>query len=307
MQLSIVTTLYCSAPYVAEFVRRTTNAARELATHYEVVLVNDGSPDESIEIALALQREDPHIVIVDLARNFGHHRALMTGIAHARGERIFIIDSDLEEAPELLSMFDARFRSENCDVVYGVQDRRKGGWFERVSGAVFYGAFNRLSSAPVPPNALTARMVSRRYVDQLLRFREQVAWIDGLFALTGFRQVAVTVDKGSKGRSAYALRRKLTLSVDAITNFSDKPLHMIFWAGILISTLSAAYVCYLVGRKLIFDIPVDGWTSVIVSIWLLGGITILFLGIIGIYLSKVFIETKQRPLTIVRKVHRREA
>lgn len=304
MNLSIVSTLYCSAPYVGEFLRRATDAARELTADYEIVLVNDGSPDNSLEIALELQREDPRIVVVDLSRNFGHHRAIMTGIAHARGDRVFIIDSDLEEAPELLPLFDARFRAEECDVVYGVQARRKGSWFERASGTLFYHVFNRLSSTPVPRNALTARLVSRRYVDELLRYREQVAWIDGLFALTGFRQVAIPVDKASKGRSAYALRRKLTLSVDAVTNFSDKPLHMIFWAGIIISTLSAGYVCYLVGRKLIFGIPVDGWTSVIVSIWFLGGITILFLGIIGVYLSKIFIETKQRPLTIVRKVHR---
>ena len=304
VELSIVTTLYASALHLREFHLRVTEATRALTPDCEIVMVNDGSPDESLDIAVDLQHKDAHVVVIDLSRNFGHHRAMMTGIAHARGDRVFIVDCDLAEAPELLAEFDARFGSQPCDVVYGVLKRRRGGWFERVSGAAFYSLFNRLSSAPVPPNALTARLLSRRYVDELLRYREQVAWIDGLFTLAGFRQVAVSVDKTGKGRPAYDLRKKVALSVDAITNFSDKPLHLIFHAGILISALAAGYVCYLVGRKLIFDIPVDGWTSVVVSIWLLGGMTILFLGIIGIYLSKVFIETKQRPRTSVRRVYR---
>jgi putative glycosyltransferase len=304
--LSVVTSLYNSAPHLAEFLRRAHAAAAAITSDYEIVLVNDGSPDASLALALDALRLDPRLVVVDLSRNFGHHRALMTGLAHARGERIFLVDSDLEEAPELLAVLDASYTAETCDVVYGVQDARKGSWFERVSGRIFYALFNRLSAAPAPPNALTARLLSRRYVDALLHHREQVVWIDGLFTLTGFRQVGVTVEKGHKGRSAYRLGHKLALSVDAITNFSDKPLHFIFWTGIVISIVSMGYIATLLVRKMLFDISVDGWTSLVVSIWMLGGLTILFLGIIGIYLSKVFIETKQRPLSIVRAVHRHE-
>lgn len=306
VDLSIVTTLYFSAPYLREFHGRATRAAQALTDSYEIIYVNDGTPDDALDIALDLMQGDPHVVVVDLSRNFGHHRALMTGVAQAAGARIFLIDSDLEEAPEILLDLDARFRSEPCDVVYGVQSHRKGGWFERTSGEAFYRVFNWLSSAPTPRNIVVARLMSRRYVTALLQFGEHVSWMDGLFTLAGFRQVPVPVAKGHKGRSTYTLARKLALAVESITDFSDVPLRLIFYAGLLISAISAGYIGYLVVRKLVFDIPVDGWTSVIVSIWFLGGMTILFLGVIGIYLSKVFIETKRRPLTIVRHVYRHD-
>jgi putative glycosyltransferase len=190
--------------------------------------------------------------------------------------------------------------------VYGVQEQRKGGWFERVSGDLYYRLFNALSSAPSPRNIVTARLVSRRMVEAVLAFPEQMSWMDGLFTLAGFRQEGIAVVKGSKGETTYTLRRKLKMFVDSITDFSELPLHFIFYAGCAISMLSGAYIAYLVVRKLLFGFSVDGWTSVIVSLWFLGGLTILFLGIIGIYLSKVFIETKRRPSTIIRHVHRHD-
>ena len=302
--LSVVTSLYWSAPHLREFHRRASLAAAAVDADYEIVLVDDGSPDDSLAVALELQAADPHVVVIDLSRNFGHHRAIRTGVAHARGDRVFLLDCDLEEAPELVIEFAERMRAEDCDMVYGVQVERKGGWFERASGDLYYRLFNLLSSAPGPRNIVTARLVSRRMVDALLRYGEQVTWMDGLFALAGFRQVGVPVIKGSKGESTYTLRRKLKMFVDSITDFSEVPLHLIFWAGFAISLMSGAYIAYLLVQKLFLGVSVDGWTSVIVSLWFLGGMTILFLGIIGIYLSKIFIETKRRPSTIVRKVHR---
>ncbi len=306
MDLSIVTSLYCSEPHLREFHRRASDAARAVAGSYELVLVNDGSPDDSLAVALALQASDPHVVVVDLSRNFGHHRAMMTGVALATGERIFLLDCDLEEPPELLGEFDACMRANDCDLVYGVQEQRKGHWFERVSGDAYYRLFNLLSSAPGPRNIVTARLFTRRMQQALLQYGEQVSWMDGLFALAGFRQVGIPVVKGSKGVSTYTLRRKMKLFVDSITDFSEVPLHLIFYAGFLVSLLSGAYISYLLVRKLFFGISVDGWTSVIVSLWFLGGVTILFLGVIGIYLSKIFVETKRRPLTVVRQVYRHE-
>ena len=304
VDLSIVTTLYRSAPYLREFCARVRAAACPIASAYEIILVNDGSPDDGLRLALDLQREDPGIVVVDLSRNFGHHRAAMTGLEYAQGNRIFLIDCDLEEPPELLTEFDARIRLGDCDVVYGVQLARKGGWFERFSGNLFYRLFNWLSSIELPRNMIMARLMSRQYVRALLEHREREVFLAGLWQITGFRQVGLPVEKASKGETTYTLNRKLSMLTDSITAFSNRPLMLIFYVGCTISFLAGSYIAGLVVAKFMYGIAVDGWTSLIVSVWFLGGLTILFLGVIGIYLSKVFVETKRRPLSIIRQVHR---
>ena len=186
MRLSVVTTLYASAPYLREFHARASAAARALAQDYELVLVNDGSPDDSLAIALELFHADPHVRVIDFSRNFGHHKAMMTGLAHARGELVFLIDCDLEEDPELLATFAERLRTSGADVVYGVQRERKGNALDRLGARAFYAVFNWLSSDPIPPNLLTARLMTRRYVDALTAHRERQTQISGLWAITGF-------------------------------------------------------------------------------------------------------------------------
>ena len=145
MKLSIVTTLYYSAPYLQEFYARIKQAAETITDDYEIILVNDGSPDQSLETAVFLYNHDPHVKVIDLSRNFGHHKAAMTGLAHAVGELVFQIDVDLEEEPELLTKFYEIFEASDADAVYGVQDKRKGGLVERATGWLFYTVFNLLS------------------------------------------------------------------------------------------------------------------------------------------------------------------
>src|SRR5438552_5376795 len=173
MDLSIVTTLYCSAPHLEEFYARLCAAAERVTANFEIVLVNDSSPDNSLEIALSLYRKDKRVRVIDLSRNFGHHKAMMTGLAHACGNLVFLVDSDLEEEPELLEMFYLRLRETNADVVFGVQQKRKGGLFERASGSLFYKIFNVLSTHSIPENAITARLMIRKYVSSLVEYRER--------------------------------------------------------------------------------------------------------------------------------------
>ncbi|MDM0028687.1 glycosyltransferase family 2 protein [Variovorax saccharolyticus] len=304
MNLSIVATLYKSAAYVEEFHRRASAAARELAgDDYEIVLVNDGSPDDSLDRAVELTRIDRHVTVIDLSRNFGHHKAMVAGLAHARGERIFLIDSDLEEAPEWLRDFAKTMAAEASDVVYGVQEVRKGNWFERWSGELYYTVFNYLAHIDHPRNIVTARLMSRRYVDALLQFREREMVISCLWVITGFKQSSRTVKKLTGSPSTYSLTKKIAHATNAITSFSEAPLRMIFYVGLAIFAGALLYAAYLVFHKLVLATPMDGWTSVMVSIWLLGGMIVSFLGVIGIYLSKIFTETKQRPFTIVRDIH----
>lgn len=304
MKLSVVATLYRSAPHLREFHERATQAARQLVgDDYEIVLVNDGSPDESLELAVELSRLDRHVMVVDLSRNFGHHKAMVTGLAHSRGEYVFLIDSDLEEEPEWLADFASIMEAESADVVYGVQEVRKGNWFERWSGELYYTVFNYLTHIDHPRNIVTARLMSRRYVDALLQFREREMVISCLWVIAGFKQSARTVKKHAGSATTYSLAKKIAHATNAITSFSEAPLRMIFYTGLIIFAGALLYAAYLVFHKLVLATPMDGWTSVMVSIWLLGGMIISFVGVIGIYLSKIFTETKQRPSTIVREIH----
>jgi len=303
MRLSIVSTLYRSSPYLDEFYGRIRRAADTLTGDFEMILVNDGSPDDSLAVALRLRETDPRIVIVDLSQNFGHHKAMMCGLRRAQGELVFLVDCDLEEEPELLIAFHEKLMATGADVIYGVQQKRKGHLFERVSGALFFKVFNFFSTHPIPANHLTARLMTRRYVASLCEHREREFVMSGLWALTGYVQVAISVTKHHKPSSAYGLRRKFALLVDAITSFSAKPLVLIFYTGCILVTISGLAALDLIIRRLFFGVLLEGWASLIVSIWLLGGITIFWLGVIGIYLSKIFTEVKQRPHAIIRAIH----
>jgi putative glycosyltransferase len=305
MKLSIVSTLYKSSPYIERFCARCTKVAEELTSDYEIILVNDGSPDDSLAIARKIQATNPHIVIVDLSRNFGHHKAAMTGLMHTKGEQVFLIDSDLEEDPEFLIPFAERLAQGDADVVYGVQDRRKGKWLERWGGAIYYWLFNKLCDLKIPPNLITARLMTRRYVDALLQHREHELCISGLWVHTGFVQIPLTVRKHSRDTTSYTFHHRVALFVNAITSFTGKPLSMIFYVGVLMLVSSCSYALYLTITKLFFEQFIDGWTSLMVSVWFFSGLIIFFQGIIAIYLSKIHIETKARPYTIVRDVYRK--
>jgi putative glycosyltransferase len=304
MKLSIVATLYQSAPHINEFHERASaSAKRMVGDDYEIVLVNDGSPDNSLALTVRLTEQDSHVVVVDLSRNFGHHKAMMTGLAQAKGELVFLIDSDLEEEPEWLEAFAQQMKQDRCDVVYGVQERRKGNWFERWSGQWFYRIFKVLTGLALPENVVTTRLMARRYVDALLCHQEREVFMAGLWHITGFDQRPQVIKKHHTSETTYTFRRKMSLLVNSVTSFSNAPLVSIFYIGVAISLFTLAYIAYLVTHWLFLAKPMSGWTSVMASIWLLGGMVISFIGVVGIYLSKIFSETKQRPYTIVRQIY----
>jgi putative glycosyltransferase len=300
VDLSIVTSLFRSAGHLEEFHARCTQAAAALTSSYEIVLVNDGSADDSLRIALEIHKRDPRVRVIDLSRNFGHHKALMTGLAHSRGELVFLIDSDLEEDPAWLGRFREAMSATGADVIYGVQQIRKGGRFERATGELFFRVFNRVLTHPIPANVVTARLMTRRYVRALVAHRDQEVFLAGLWMTTGFDQRPLTVTKESRSASTYSPLRRLSVLVNALTSFSNRPLIYIFELGVAVILLSVAAAIYLMYRRLTGSVGVPGWASIMVSIWFLGGLMIFCIGVIGIYLAKVFTETKDRPYTIVR-------
>ena len=303
MEISVVTTMYNSAPYIREFYKRVSKVVQKYSDEYEIIFVNDGSPDHSLEMTLELVDHDRRVSVIDLSRNFGHHKAMMTGLNHAQGKLIYLIDCDLEEEPELFDDFHKTLCESEADVVYGIQESRKGSWIEKVTGELFYKLFNLLSNWPIPNNVTTIRLMSKRYVASLIQHRDREVFIAGLWAITGYKQIPITIQKKSKGSSSYTIRRKLSLFLNSITSFSNKPLIYISYLGIGISLIAGSAALYLIIKNILYGGYLLGWPSLIVSVWLLGGLTIFCLGIIGIYLSKIFEETKDRPVSIVRQIY----
>jgi len=307
MKLSIVTTLYRSVATIDEFYRRSIRAAEALGYEVELIMVNDGSPDESLERALRLQRDDPRLVVVDLSRNFGHHRAQMVGLSYARGERVFLLDSDLEEEPEDLSRLHERLVGGDCDVVYGVQERRRGNILQRLPGELFFFFVKLLSDHPVSRNAVCSRLMSRDYVRALVRHRDREFMMIHLMQLTGFRQVSIPVHKLSRPTSTYSPLMRIDMAVKFLTTTSTRLLRLILYAGLLILAFSAAGIIYILSRYLTSGIGVTGFTSIIVSIWFFGGLITAILGVLGIYIANILSEVKRRPYAVVRCVHRTQA
>jgi putative glycosyltransferase len=307
MKLSIVTTLYKSSPYIDEFYRRVSQEAQKITDSYEIVFVDDGSPDDSLEKVVILHEKDTNVKVIELSRNFGHHKAIMTGLSHAKGEFVFLIDCDLEEEPELLERFwNELDKEKDIDVVYGVQENRKGGLFEKFSGEMFYKIFNFFSGTKIPKNFLTIRLMKQSYVSNLISFKEKALVFSILTVLTGFNIKEIIVKKLDHSPTTYSTLAKIKLLFSTITKASARPLWLAFNFGLSITFFSVVYILYLTYRKVVYNIGIDGWTSVMVSISFFGGMIILFLGIIGIYLAEIFEEVKNRPLTIVKKIHKKE-
>lgn len=304
MKLSIVTTLYESAAFVEEFHRKASAATADITDDYEIVMVDDGSPDNSLEKAREIVGRDPRVSVVELSRHFGHHKAMMTGLELATGDFVFLIDVDLEEDPAWLGLFWRKLISSGLDVVYGFQERRKGRFLERFGGKLHWWIIRQLSYYPIPENLVTARLMTRQYVRSLVLHKEQKTAIGGLWAITGYKQTGVPVVKGFRGRSSYSLARRMAMGFEGITAFSEKPLMIVFALGAAIFALSLCGGLYLIVRRLSGSIRLSGYASVLVSVWLLGGLGIASIGILGLYTARIFIETKRRPYSIIRNIHR---
>ena len=301
--ISIVTPLYKSAETIEDFYTRARAAVKLITDRYEIIFVNDASPDDSLNTVLRVQVQDPQVIVIDLARNFGQHKANITGLARARGDYVFLIESDLEEPPELLGEFYRELTKDpNVDVVFGQQKRRKGATFERFSGWLFYKIFNWLSTTKIPENHITLRLMTHRYVESLIKHREQDLFIAGLYELAGFTQKPLVVTKLSRSATTYSFRQKIKIVVNAVTSFSVVPLWLIFLGGFFAFLSSAGVIAYGAIQWL-SGAALSGQMAVIASIWAVGGLIMMSLGVVGFYIKKVIEEVKERPYTIVKKIY----
>lgn len=305
-EISIVSTMYRSRQFLEQFLADCLKALSAIGCDYfEILLVNDGSPDDSLAYVLERRIDISQLVIIDLSRNFGHHHAIQAGLQHARGKLIFLIDCDLEVSPLVLAEFYHKLRESDCDVVFGYQKARKGGLFEQISGGLFWKGINFLSDVKIPENIATERIMTRRYVNALLQMGDRNLFLGGMMSWAGFCQVGLPIAKKQRhGQSTYTLMRRIGLMVNAVSSFSAQPLVWLFNIGIAITLLSFSFAFYLIFRKVFFDDALLGFTSVMTVMMLSLGILTTAMGIVGIYLGKVFNQVQNRPNYIVRDIYR---
>lgn len=301
-RLSIVTTLYKSQSTIAEFIQRALAAAESASSSVEMIVVDDGSPDDSAAIVRSIIDRDPRVRLVQLSRNFGHHRAMLAGLEQACGQRVFLIDCDLEEAPELSIEMIATLERNPVDCLYGVQIGRKGGAIERISGRAFYWLFGALSEVNIPQNVSTLRLMSRRYVDSLLLFRDRNPVFVPLSLLAGYPQAPFLFSKNDTSKTTYSLRKRISLLVLAITTFSGRPLQFMFAASVVLSLLGLTYGTYVVVRSLTGTVQ-DGWSSLMAVVVFFFSLNAMFTGLIGLYIKQVLEEVKDRPRAVVQEIY----
>ncbi len=305
LALSIVVPCYNEEACLAELHARLTAAARSVVGEdYESVLVNDGSRDRSWEMMRSLSAGDPRLVAINLSRNHGHQLALTAGLDLCSGARILIIDADLQDPPELLSPMLAEMDRQRADVVYAVRKARAGETaFKRGTAKLFYRLLSRLAEIEIPRDTGDFRLMSRRALDALLSLPEQARFIRGMVAWVGFRQVPIAYDRAERhaGQSKYPLSKMVRFALDAVTGFSTAPLRMASHIGLWLVAASALLVAYI-AFGFFTGSAIQGWTSLMLVVVVLGAVQMFVLGMIGEYLGRLYMESKHRPLYIVAEI-----
>ena len=295
--------VYNESEGIAEFHRMLQETAAVLEVEHDVqfVYVDDGSRDDSIEQLIGLREQDPRVVVIGLSRNFGHQKAVTAALDAVDADAVVIMDTDLQDPPAVSVELVERWRA-GADVVYAQRRTRTDTWFKRTTANVFYRLLARTSSVEIPRNTGDFRLLDRRVVEELRRYREQNRFLRGLTSYVGFRQEAVMYDRDARfaGTSGYPLRKMLRFAGDGIFGFSTAPLVLISRIGFLFSALSAVGILYALGvRVLTPERAVPGWAFLAIVLLLVGGIQITMLGILGSYLGRVYTEVQRRPLYAV--------
>jgi len=298
--ISIVVPVYNEEAVLPELCRRLQATFRDLSSNFEVIFVDDGSSDRSAEMIDEMHSEDPHFCAIHLSRNFGHQAAVTAGLEYATGDVTCVMDADLQDPPEVLPALLAEWEK-GSDVVYGVRRNRKESRIKVELYHAFYRLLSRLSAVPMPLDSGDFCLVSRAVLDEMNRLPEKERFVRGLRAWVGFRQVGVDYDRDSRsaGDSKYSFFALVRLAVNGIVSFSDKPLIYVTLFGALISALSFLYGFYLIVYRLLFGGVITGYASLMGGLLFLSGVQLLSLGLVGIYISKIFQEVKARPTYVV--------
>ena len=300
---SIVAPVFNEEETLPHFYRRVVEVMEGIGDSFELVLINDGSRDGSFRTMQELHTRDPRVRVIDFSRNFGHQIAISAGLDHARGNAVIIIDSDLQDPPEVIPQLVARWK-DGAEVVYAQRSMRKGETkFKLLTATAFYRLMARITSVNIPRDTGDFRLLDRRVVDALVKMREHHRFMRGLSAWVGFRQEAVFYERQERyaGTTKYPLRKMIHFSLDAITSFSHLPLELATSLGFLLAGISLLGIVIAIILR-IFTGAIVGQASTLILVLFLGGIQLIFLGIIGEYLGRIYDEVRARPLYIAREV-----
>lgn len=302
--ISVVAPAYNEQEVLHEFHRRVTAVLTNIGSSYEIVLVNDGSRDNTLSIMHDLQAADSHLTVIDLSRNFGKEIALTAGLDHACGDVIVILDSDLQDPPELIPQMLSIWQ-EGYDIVYGVRSQRDGeSWFKKATAKGFYRLIERVSRVRIPRDTGDFRLMSRRAVQELSRLREQHRFMKGLFAWIGFSSKPFYYKREARvaGQTKWNYWALMNLAIEGITSFTIAPLKMASYLGLSVAGVALIYAMFVIWKTLMYGDPVQGYPSLMVVVLFLGGVQLISVGVLGEYLGRIFNEVKRRPLYLVNRV-----
>lgn len=300
MKISVVSPVYYGRLTVRKLVQRVAEAVSPITPHWEVILVDDRSPDDSWSEIADLAAEDPHVVGIRLSRNYGQHYAISAGIEHATGDWVVVMDCDLQDRPEEIPALYAKAQ-EGFDIVLAQRTVRQDGLFKRLFSWLFYKVLSRLVGANYDHRVANFGIYHRRVIDAINRFREPSRFFPTLVRMVGFRSVGLPVQHAEReeGKSSYNWKKLMRLAEDIILAHSEKPLRYIVRMGFLIFLLSVSYGVYTLARYMAGYILVPGYTSLLLTLLFSTGLLMMSLGIVGLYLGKVFAAVKERPIYIV--------
>lgn len=272
---------------------------------FEIIYINDGSRDDSLTQLTAIADKDSRVSVLDFSRNYGHQLAVTAGLDHSRGDAVIIMDSDMQDPPkvsfELLKKWEEGF-----DVVYAQRRSRKDTLFKRLTANIFYRTLQKLAEIDIPRNTGDFRLMDRKVVDELNKYREHDRFLRGMVSYVGFRQTAVLFDRDERhaGETGYPLKKMVKFASDGIFGFSTAPLKLIRNIGVFFASLSFLGILYALVVKIFYPAQsVAGWTFIVISILLIGGIQLMMLGVVGSYIGRIYTEVQNRPLYGIRKIY----
>lgn len=304
--LSIIIPVFNEADVLPLLFERLIELLKRLSVKSEVILVNDGSRDHSLVLLIEQCRRDPRFRVVDLSRNFGHQVAISAGLDHCVGDVAVIMDSDLQDPPEIVVKMLERWR-EGYDIVYGVREERKGeSPFKAFSASLFYRLLRRMANIDIPPDAGDFRLVDRKVITAFRAMPERDRFVRGMFAWMGFRQCGIPFARMPRaaGATKYPLRKMIRLAASGVYGFSDAPLRAIVQTGFAVSLLSLLSAVATIVMRVLGVPLVPGWASLMLAIAFLMGLNFIVLGIVGLYVGRIYEEVKARPLYLVRAIYR---
>lgn len=308
VHVSLVVPVYNEELAVTVFVQTVTQALALPDIELEIVFVNDGSTDRTLQVLLDLQRADDRICVVDLTRNFGKEAALTAGLHHARGDVVIPLDADLQDPPDLIPAMIGRWR-EGYEVVLARRvDRSRDSFLKRWTARWYYRVHNHMADKPLPADVGDFRLMDRAVVEALKQLPESRRFMKGLFAWLGFRTTTVDYTRPERvaGVSKFNGWRLWNFALEGITSFSITPLRVWTYCGLIVSLLSFLFAAYVALRVVLYGIDVPGYASLMVAVTFLGGLQLIGIGVIGEYLGRTYIESKRRPIYLVRRIHQRQ-